>query len=138
MSPYGEIPLDERATYWRVIESTVCTGCVDGTEEGECLLTDPEECELRASFPVLVELICDAESATPDTSVVQRAMGHLRATVCDACNDINPTGGCQVHFKKGCVVDRNYSLIAEAVEKIERLAGRQPAEDDLRNMENEL
>ena len=100
------------AEYWELIESKICSKCVDGDGSGGCRVKTGVECPLKKYFPQIL-------------SVVGSVYGHsiepyekvLRNKICGVCVHESPDGICPMRNEVDCALDRYFPLIVEVTEE---------------------
>ncbi|MFI5253625.1 MAG: hypothetical protein ACHQQQ_14480 [Bacteroidota bacterium] len=105
----------ETQKYWQVIQEKVCQRCIDGDGKGNCRIDPSHVCELKAYFPLILEVVNSVSS-----EYIQDYVIRLRSVVCSECSHQSEDGQCRFRDKVDCALDRYYPLVVEAIEEVKK------------------
>ncbi len=101
--------------YSKAIEETICSICVDSTDDGDCTLTHKEKCAVRLFLPSIIDVIHNSSSDD-----IYELHQELRKKVCAECKASVDEDNCYLREDSNCALDRYFSLIVATVHKIDQ------------------
>jgi hypothetical protein len=102
-------------TYEQAVMDRICAVCIERRDDGTCGIDPRIECAVRTHLPTLIDKLSGVSSDR-----IGDYVERVRRNVCAVCNQGTPAD-CDNRARVDCVLDRYLTLVAEAIEEVERI-----------------
>lgn len=95
-----------------IVRNQICRVCSDRTVDGQCGLSEPNDCALFRLFPYVAKAI--QRTSSDD---IRDYVQALREDVCSVCVGQAEDGSCESRRQVRCSLDAYLLLVVEAIEE---------------------
>jgi hypothetical protein len=100
--------------YIKAVENNICKMCIDSDDDGNCLLTEEENCAVQSYLPEIVNIVHEINSDNHE--IIHK---RLKEVVCTNCKARDEEGNCYLRENANCALDRYFDLIVETIKKVD-------------------
>ena len=102
---------DRVLDYWRALQNSVCSVCLDRHDDGSCSLPKGRVCGLKRHLPLLVDVVHNVESTRMDDY-----LDAVERSICTRCPEQDAAGNCEYRDKALCALYTYLPLVLDAVD----------------------
>ena len=102
---------DQDLAYWRALQDSVCSVCLDQRNDGTCGLAKGQVCALKRHLPLLADVVHNVESLRMDDYVEA-----VERSLCTRCPEQDAVGACGLRDHASCALYTYLPLVLDAID----------------------